>query len=258
MKFMDQITALLNSKSKINYLKQNKVYYLSIISLVLFPILISLIFLPSRIKINRERKAEYMAYEYKPDSFTGNTFVTQSYPIFKDLVLCGDSYAHFVSLDLGFDFTNYSCPGLPVLELSNVIEQTSKSGKKYACIFIGPNDFFEQTNLKLFSDCLNMYIKKLRDNNMKVILCTYLSSLHTDFMEKYQSDKINKVIDYQNAIIKLVNEENDVFYLDLLEYNDHKNYLRDEEIKVHYNYDFNVKFINKLYKKLLYIISKCG
>lgn len=258
MKFLDRTIARLNLKLKIKKVLQIEKRYISILSLILFPILLSLILLPSRTKINRIRKAEYIAELYKPDSFTGNSFVTQSYPIFKELVLCGDSYSHFVSLDLGFDFMNYSCPGLTVMELSNVMEQALNSDKKFVCIFIGPNDFFNQTDLKSFSSCLSMYIKKFLDKNMKVILCTYLNSVHTDLMEKLQEDKKIKVIDYQNELMKLIDEENNIFYLNLQEYNHHKNYLRNEEAMVHYNYDFNVKFINKLYKKLLYIISKCG
>lgn len=256
MKFLDQIIALLNSK--FNCIKQNKAHYMSIISLVLFPVLLSVILLPSRIKINYVRKADYLAKIYKPDSYTGDTFVTQSYPILKDFVLCGDSYAHFVSLDIGFDLTNYCCPGLTVAELANVMEQTSKSGKKYVCIFIGPNDFFRQTSIKSFRDCLYKYIKNFRENNMQVILCTYLNSTYADLVEEFQTDKKIKIIDYQNSIVSLIDEDNGIFYLDLAEYNNHKIYHRDEDPKIHYNYDFNVKFINKLYKKLLYIISKCG
>lgn len=258
MKFLDRTIAQLNLKLKIEEIFKNKMRYISIISLILFPILLSLILLPSRTKINRIRKAEYIAELYKPDTFIGKSFVTQSYPIFKEIVLCGDSYSHFVSLDLGFDFMNYSCPGLTIMELSNVMEQASKSGKKYVCIFIGPNDFFNQTNLNLFGDTLNMYIKKFLEKDMKVILCTYLNSIHTDLMEKIQPDKKIKVIDYQNIIMKLVDEKNGIFYLDLLEFNDHEKYLRDEEVHVHYNYDFNIKFINKLYRKLLEIVSVYG
>lgn len=193
------------------------------------------------------------------NSYDGNSFVTDTYPIFKDVMLVGDSYAHFVSYDIGFDVLNYSCPGFTLEMLKSVFDVALKTKKKYVTIFIGPNDFYANTSLSDFSNRLSHYVKELRDKmGAKVILCTYL---HSVFSKTIEGNKTcaHSIDEYNNEIKKLVSEKDGIYFLDLSDLDEHEKYRKETPTgpdDIHYNYEFSIKYINKLYDKLMYIREK--
>lgn len=63
------------------------------------------------------------------DIYNGKTFVTDTYPVFKDVVFVGDSYSHHLALELGFDTTIYSSPGLPLADLKYCFKSAKENQK---------------------------------------------------------------------------------------------------------------------------------
>ena len=179
--------------------------------------------------------------------YDGKTFVTETYPIFKDVVFVGDSYSHFLALELGFDTTIYSSPGLPLEKLTYCFNSAKKNMKKYIVVFIGPNDYMVNTDLKKFNKLLSNYVK-LFINDSKVILCSYLPSMYTDDIKRKGVAKYN-ISDYDDEIRKVANSYNKVYYFDLSDFigkKEYYKYLVDELDTIHFNHKFYVEFINKL------------
>lgn len=188
------------------------------------------------------------------DIFNGKTFVTETYPIFKDVVFVGDSYSHYIALSLGFDTTIYSSPGLPLEDLKYCFESASKNPKKYIVIFIGPNDYRLNTDLKIFHDSLLDYIDILREKS-KVILCSYLQSMYTENMKSTGEAKY-EISQYDEEIKNIAETYDKVYYFDLTDLNGKSKYYRynmDKTDKIHFNHDFYVEFINRLYKFIVSI-----
>ena len=188
------------------------------------------------------------------DIFNGKTFVTETYPIFKDVVFVGDSYSHYIALSLGFDTTIYSSPGLPLEDLKYCFESAKKNQKKYMVIFIGPNDYRINTNLKTFHDRLLNYVDILRDKS-KVILCSYLQSMYTENL-KNTGEAEYEISQYDEEIKEIAKTYDNVYYFDLTDLNGKSKYYKynvDITDKIHFNYDFYVEFINRLYKFIMSI-----
>lgn len=188
------------------------------------------------------------------DLYDGKTFVTDTYPVFKDVVFVGDSYSHFLALELGFDTTVYSSPGLTLKELNYCFASAKENKKKYVVILIGPNDYGRNTNLDDFHKVLDSYVKLyLKDS--KVILCTYLPSMYTDDIKSTGTAKY-EVSDYDDEIRKIANSHDRVYYFDLSEFKGKKEYYKylvDELDTIHFNHKFYVEFINKLNSFILSI-----
>lgn len=196
------------------------------------------------------KKTESIRY----DIYDGKTFVTETYPIFKDVVFVGDSYSHCIALELGFDTTIYSSPGLPLADLNYCFESAKKNPKKYIVIFVGPNDYRLNTNLKTFFDELSDYVNMLK-NDSKVILCSYLSSMYTDDLKR-NGEAEYEVNQYDNEIKKVAESNNNVYYFDLNDLNGKAKYHKyntDKNDRIHFNNYFYVEFINRLYKFLISI-----
>lgn len=184
------------------------------------------------------------------DLFAGKSFITDTYPVFKDVMFVGDSYTHRIASNLGFDVTNYSCPGLKLSELEFVFNVAATVKKKYVVIFIGPNDFISETKPSEFGEILKSYVDLLRNKTgATVIVCTYLNSQYTLEYEKFGAKKYT-INEYNNEIMKLNNPDNKIYYFDVSSLNDVYKYAKIEEDgidKIHFNYDFYVAYINKLY-----------
>lgn len=234
-------------------IKEKKVI-LSIFVMILLPILINCMFYGN---YEKKLKLAYINNElikHPRNMFKGKTFVTDTYPIFKEVVFMGDSYSHFISYDLGFDVMNYSCPGLKLKDLKYVFDMASKSNKKYAIIFIGPNDFIAQTPLNEFKECFETYIKMLKDEmGAKVILTSYLPSKYT--IAEESKGIFKNTIDMYDKEIKEISDENEgVFYLDILtdyDVDKYSKYTIENNDAIHLNYDFNVSLINRLYDLII-------
>ena len=83
------------------------------------------------------------------NNYNGTTFVTDTFTIFKDVVFIGDSYSYNIGIELGFDTTIYSSPGLTIKELEYCFNSAKNNQKKYIVVFLGPNDFkFKGTSKK--------------------------------------------------------------------------------------------------------------
>lgn len=179
--------------------------------------------------------------------FDGYSFVTETYPIFKEVVFIGDSYSHNIANELGFDTTIYSSPGLTLKELGYCFSSAKKNQKKYMVIFIGPNDFRYNTEIDEFYETLNDYVNMFVKDS-QVILCSYLPSLFTFDTEKSGKSKY-RIDDYDAAIRKLANSNVKVHYFDLTSLagdRQYDKYIDDKTDKIHFNHSFYVKYINML------------
>lgn len=188
------------------------------------------------------------------DIYDGKTFVTETYPVFKDVVFVGDSYSHHLALELGFDTTIYSSPGLPLADLRYCFKSAKENQKKYMVIFIGPNDYKMNTDLITFHDQLEDYVNTLKDDS-KVILCSYLSSMYTNELKKFGEVKY-EVSQYDSEIKKVAENNENVYYFDLNDLDGDSKYYKynsDNTDTIHFNHDFYVEFINRLYKFIVTI-----
>lgn len=205
---------------------------------------------------NKEEKIDIT--RYPKNSFQGNDFLTNVYPIFNDVVVIGDSYSYFLALDVGFDFKVFARPGLKLSELKTSFDSVVNTKEKYAVIFIGPNDLMAQTNIDVFKDCLIKYVNQLRDNKKEVLIATYLKSEYTDEAKKKFVGGIT-VEEYDNAIQEVC-EETKSTYIDAKDINDYHNNIRIESNgmidQLHFNQEFNIKFINRVYEYLYDMIIK--
>ena len=86
-------------------------------------------------------------------------------------------------------------------------------------------------------------------------MCTYLSSIFTNDLTTAKSVKY-KISDYDDEIKKVVEENENVYYLDLKDLEGKPEYYKkveDDPDRIHFNYRFYVEFINKLYKFIMTI-----
>ncbi|MCQ2609309.1 MAG: SGNH/GDSL hydrolase family protein [Lachnospiraceae bacterium] len=186
---------------------------------------------------------------YPKNSFRGNDFVTKVYPVFQDVVVIGDSYSYFLGVDVGEDLAVYACPGLKLERLDNAFEAASNTDKKYAVIFIGPNDLMSQTGTDAFKGYLAKYVKQLKEKNKEVMIVTYLNSEYTDEAKKKFENGIT--VEMYDKVIQDVCKEENVVYIDAKDINDYHN---DKRLNyngipdgLHFNQEFNIKLLNKIY-----------
>ena len=245
-----------NTDKLVNKLKEQYNVWIMYVVILFCALFIFITLTYQTAKLN-EQRANEMLEKYPANSFTGETFVTETYPIMRDVVFVGDSYTHFLSLDLGFDTVSFSRPGFTVEKLDDAFEEAFKTKKKYLVIFIGPNDFNAGNSPEDMYIPLRKYIYEYKYKvNGTVILCTYLPSLHTNEWEK-KYPEITTIEEYNNVILSLVNEKNRIYYLDLSDTANKEEYVKYTDGKVdtvHFNYDFNINFMNKLYDLMIKII----
>ena len=246
-----------NNEKLINKLKEQYNTWIMYVIILFCALFIFVTITYHTAKLN-EQRANEMLEKYPANSFTGETFVTETYPIMRDVVFVGDSYTHFLSLDLGFDTISFSRPGFTVEKLGDAFEEAFKTKKKYLVIFIGPNDFNNGNSTDDMYKPLRKYIYEYKYKvNGTVILCTYLPSLHTNEFES-NFPGITTIEDFNNVILSLVDERNRIYYLDLSDTANKEEYIKytnGEVDTVHFNYDFNINFMNKLYDLMIKIIK---
>lgn len=189
--------------------------------------------------------------------YDGNNFVTQDYPIFREVIFLGDSYTYFLSSLLCEDVINYSEPGKMVGDLMNACDQAVRCHGKYVNIFVGPNDMRYNVSISKFKSDLKALFDKIKKAGKKPIMSSYLKSEFTELMNK-EYENAKTVEQYDEAIQEVCKKEK-VYYLDVKDINDfHNDKMLTESGKrdmLHFNQDFYVKYMNKLYS-LLYDIEK--
>ena len=225
-----------------------------VVSIIFFIVVLSIVVTThsdTQVDYKKETETEE---EIITESYQGDRFITEHFPIFKDVVFVGDSYAHHLALELGFDTTVYSSPGLTLKDLKYCFNSAKDNQKKYVVIFVGPNDFRFSIDPDVFKSELDNYITMFNKDS-KIIMCTYLSSIFTNDLTTAKSVKY-KISDYDDEIKKVVEENENVYYLDLKYLEGKPEYYKkveDDPDRIHFNYRFYVEFINKLYKFILTI-----
>ena len=241
-KIINSISKIINNISSINIKKIQFNKNIITVALLAFVYAIMIVLL----LLSNEKRGKVV--EASIEEYTGTRFVTEAYPIFKDVLFAGDSYAHCLAQELGYDTTIYSSPGLTLKELNYCFNSAKKNMKKYIVIFIGPNDFRFNTDLTVFNELMDGYVKMFLEDS-KVILCTYLPSMFTDELIENGQAKYD-VSDYDDEIKKVADSYDNAYYFDLSELkgkSEYYKYMTDESDKIHFNYNFYVAFINKLY-----------
>lgn len=188
------------------------------------------------------------------EDYDGERFITEHFPIFKDVVFVGDSYAHNMAIELGFDTTVYSSPGLTLQDLQYCFNSAKENAKKYVVIFVGPNDFRFNVDPEFFGEELDKYVN-IFDKDSKIIICTYLSTEFTDNLTRLKTAKYS-IPEYDYEIRKIVRDNDNTYYFDLSDLEGKPEYYKkveDDPNRIHFNYKFYIEFINKLYDFILSI-----
>lgn len=231
-----------NYKSVIFRIKRQVANYKNIICVALAMIILTIILSVILVNIkNTSMRKEERVYD-------GVTFVTETYPIFKDVVFVGDSYSHEIAYQLGFDTIIYSSPGLTVSELKYCFESAKKNQKKFVVVFIGPNDFRFSIDTNIFYNELKKDVEMFTKDS-KVVLCEYMSSKYTEELEEHKKVKY-KVTDYDAEIKRIASELDRVYYFDMNDITGKVEYYKyndDKQDKLHFNHKFYVEYINRLY-----------
>lgn len=98
-----------------------------------------------------------------------------------DLIVLGDSF--------GFLFCEYVDKGVNYIvhqgySISKINDEflyhVKKDIYKYAFLMIGPNDFFEQTNISVFKATLQMIIDDLKSKGIQIIMTDYCDPDYTN------------------------------------------------------------------------------
>ena len=242
--FKDILFKVKTFKYKIALLriKRKAIKYKKIICAALGMIILTVILSVILVNIkNKGMKKEDKIYD-------GTTFVTDTYPIFKDVVFVGDSYSHEIAYQLGFDTIIYSSPGLTVSELKYCFESAKKNQKKFVVVFIGPNDFRFSIDTDIFYNELKKDVEMFTKDS-KVILCEYMSSKYTEELEEHKRVEY-KVTDYDAEIKRIASELDRVYYFDMNDITGKVEYYKyndDKQDKLHFNHKFYVEYINRLY-----------
>lgn len=132
-------------------------------------------------------------------------------------IVLGDSYAYLLSTYSTYYFNYIVHQGYNISKIYNeFIDKINYGEYKYAFLFIGPNDFMEQTLPESFKVNLRKTITTLNNKGMRVILASYLD---IDYNSAYKDVFLNKKIKcyvYSNIVRELSNELN-VLYVDILD-----------------------------------------
>lgn len=244
----NDVVLFFNKKSVANWL-------LVIITLtILFGLYVSIFSVYKNGQDMRKKEIEekrWTVQNFPKGRYNGDGFVTEIYPIFKDVVIVGDSYSHFLALDAGFDLRVFARSGWKIGALKEVFQSVAKTKEKYVVIFIGPNDLRAQTSINVFKKNLVENVNILKENKKQVLIVTYLNSEFTEEIRKNPRSIIT-VQDYNNVILDVCKEEN-ITYIDAKGINNYHYDKRTENGIVdtlHFNQKFNIKMINKIYEYL--------
>ena len=179
--------------------------------------------------------------------FKGTTFVTETFPIFKDVVFVGDSYAHYIPIEFGYDTIVYSSPGLSVSELSYCFSAAEHNQRKYLVVFLGPNDFRYSVKPKDFKRTLTEHLKPFIGKS-KIILCTYLPSIFTDEVLKLKKAKF-EIEEYDDELKSIASSNKNIYYFDIKDMARKAKFYRydgDNLDKIHFNHTFYIEYITRL------------
>lgn len=189
--------------------------------------------------------------------YDGTDFVTKDYPIFREVIFLGDSYVYLLGSEMCKDVICYAEPGRMVGELKEACDEAVKTRGKYVNIFIGPNDIRYNISVEKFKNDLKELVEKIKNAGKETIVSSYLKSEYTELMnQEYKNSKT--VEDYDKAMQEVCKEEN-VYYFDIKDINDYhtdKMFLEGGKRDIiHFNENFYIKYMNKLYS-FLYDIEK--
>ena len=133
------------------------------------------------------------------------------------LVVLGDSYAFLLSAYSNYQFNYIVHQGYTVKQINNeFVDKIPKDSFKYAYMFIGPNDFMNQTDLFSFKKNLQEIILKLKSNGMQVIFSNYFDPDYST--ETSKTFTFYGIPCYQyDYIIKDLVISNNLIYVDILD-----------------------------------------
>ena len=201
-----------------------------------------------------EEKEEQMPRFVEDFSYYGTGFVTMKADIFNDLTVVGDSYTNALDNDIGGDLITFSRSGFKVKLLHDNFLGAIRTNKKYLVVFIGPNDFIAQTDLDEFKYTLNQYIDEvLEKTNSTIILSSYLESIITVGCEEHNPRTFhNRIKQYDEKLREIVEEDETqrILYFDIFDINDYEKYKRSEDDLLHFNAEFNCKYLVELHNFL--------
>lgn len=233
-------------------MKKNSIKFTLIILFVAYILLNGIKFNDGTIQVKEEEDT----IKRFVDDFTyyGTGFVTMKADIFNDLTIVGDSYTNALDNDIGGDLITFSRSGFKVSLLHDNFLGAIKANKKYVVIFIGPNDFIAQTDLDEFKNVLNQYISEvLAKTNSTIVLSSYLESIITVGCEEHNPKTFpNRIKQYDSKLREIVKEDETerVLYFDIFNINDYEKYKRAEDDLLHFNAEFNCRYLVELHNFL--------
>lgn len=143
-----------------------------------------------------------------------NFGVGPDYILSGDLLVLGDSFS-FLLCEYADAELNYIVHQGYTLQqiLDEFIEEIPRDRYKYIYLYIGPNDFFAQTNPVDFRVALQIIVNKLKFRGAQVILSNYTEPDYTSSYAKGTIDNKIKCKEYDLEIWQTA-QQNDLIYVD--------------------------------------------
>lgn len=143
-----------------------------------------------------------------------------------DLLVVGDSFAYLFASHCGKKVSHVVHQGYNIERINNELMDMIPNLKfKHSFLFIGPNDYMEQTDIFYFQRQLQEVFNKAHDRNMKVIVTNYFDPDYNDENAKALVFCTTPCFTYE-LIIKDTAERNGFIFMDindlLLQYGHHK------------------------------------
>ena len=175
---------------------------------------------------------------------------SHSYVARGELLVMGDSYAVLLARYSDKKFNYIVHQGYSVYEMLyyffRLLDAGSSDTFKYVYVFIGGNDFMNQTDLRDFKDIMQEIIDNIKKRGATPIFSNYIEP---DLNQKTGLRLLKNKCSYYDAIIKKLTYENNCLYVDIEDLWNYYGTIDNDFI--HPNAAFYSPVVNRVEKRII-------
>ena len=146
------------------------------------------------------------------------------------LLIIGDSYSFLLCKYSGTNVNYIVHIGYTLDKINNEFLPLIKPNSfEYALLFIGPNDFFNQTDIETFSNQLKSIVNDLSNKGINLILTNYYEPSYTSKNGLVYSILPIKCFQY-DSILKRMATTNNLIYIDISDILNKYGYYNDDGV----------------------------